>query len=50
MPLKLKGQYQNYTVADISSLRVAGYNGEFTSLERGVFDYVSNYLKLNKRY
>ena len=50
MPSALKNQYQNYTVADMSSLNSAGYKDAFYSLEEGVFDYITNYLAPNKRY
>ncbi|MFB6319197.1 ADP-glyceromanno-heptose 6-epimerase [Saccharicrinis sp. FJH54] len=43
-PLKLRGQYQYYTRADISKLRSAGYSAPFTTLESGVADYVKHYL------
>jgi len=39
-PDELKGKYQTFTQADISSLRRAGYNNEFTSLEDGIKAYV----------
>ncbi len=44
MPENLRDRYQYFTEADISSLRQAGYNKEFTSLEKGVEDYIKNYL------
>ena len=40
-PDKLKGKYQTFTQADPSNLRSAGYQKEFSSLEKGVTDYVS---------
>ncbi|MFC0878366.1 ADP-glyceromanno-heptose 6-epimerase [Saccharicrinis sp. FJH2] len=43
-PLKLRGQYQYYTKADISKLRSVGYTTPFTTLESGVSDYVKQYL------
>lgn len=39
-PEALKGKYQSYTEADISQLRVAGYRGEFATVEQGVAKYV----------
>lgn len=36
MPDSLKGQYQYFTQADLTKLRSAGYQEEFTSLEDGV--------------
>ena len=50
MPEKLKNQYQNYTVADISKLKSVGYDKPFYSLNDGVADYVKNYLIKNERY
>ncbi|HYF98395.1 MAG TPA: ADP-glyceromanno-heptose 6-epimerase [Coxiellaceae bacterium] len=38
-PDKLKGSYQSFTEADISSLRRAGYEEKFTSLEEGLRHY-----------
>lgn len=40
-PEHLKGSYQNYTQADISALRDAGYNGNFHSVEAGVNKYLN---------
>lgn len=39
-PSELKGFYQNFTMADISSLRNIGYKKEFTSLKLGVNNYI----------
>ena len=44
MPQSIRDQYQDYTSADPSRLRSAGWNREFTNLEDGIADYVSNYL------
>jgi ADP-L-glycero-D-manno-heptose 6-epimerase len=38
-PEHLKGCYQSFTEADISSLRKAGYTSEFTALEEGLKHY-----------
>ncbi len=43
-PDHLKGRYQNYTQADISRLRAAGFDGQFRTVENGVADYIA-YLK-----
>lgn len=43
MPATLLKQYQDFTEADISCLRAAGYKKDFHSLERGIKDYVQNY-------
>lgn len=47
MPEHLKGQYQNFTEADMSKLSEAGLNYEFMSLEESVRDYVVNHLQKN---
>jgi ADP-L-glycero-D-manno-heptose 6-epimerase len=39
-PDHLKGRYQSYTQADISSLRAAGYDAPFMSVEEGVPHYL----------
>ena len=44
MPEDLRNTYQNFTEADMSKLRAAGYSKPFYSLEEGVNDYVKNYL------
>jgi ADP-L-glycero-D-manno-heptose 6-epimerase len=44
MPEKLRGQYQSFTQARTDRLRAAGFAGQFTSLEDGVFRYVRDYL------
>lgn len=44
MPENLREKYQYFTEADMSKLRAAGYDAEFTSLEEGVKDYVQNYM------
>ena len=38
-PADLKGKYQEFTEADLSNLRNAGYNEEFISLEEGLHQY-----------
>jgi ADP-L-glycero-D-manno-heptose 6-epimerase len=44
MPTELLGKYQYFTEANVGKLRASGYTEEFYSLERGVNDYVENYL------
>lgn len=44
MPPELKGQYQYYTEADISRLKMAGCPVRFTPLEEAVQEYVRYYL------
>lgn len=39
-PDHLKGAYQNYTQADISGLRAAGYEREFLTVQQGVANYL----------
>lgn len=39
-PGELRGRYQNYTQADISALRHAGYTTEFKTVEQGVKEYL----------
>jgi ADP-L-glycero-D-manno-heptose 6-epimerase len=44
MPLSLRDRYQYFTEAKLGRLRAAGYEGQFTSLEDGIGDYVRGYL------
>ncbi|MCX6164404.1 MAG: NAD-dependent epimerase/dehydratase family protein, partial [Ignavibacteriae bacterium] len=44
MPEVLINKYQNFTQADISKIRKAGYSKNMTDVEDAVKDYVSNYL------
>ncbi|MEI7614283.1 MAG: ADP-glyceromanno-heptose 6-epimerase [Betaproteobacteria bacterium] len=39
-PEALKGKYQNFTQADLTQLRQAGYDAPFASVEEGVAQYV----------
>jgi ADP-L-glycero-D-manno-heptose 6-epimerase len=50
MPADLMDKYQYFTEASMLKLKHAGYEEAFTSLERGVDDYVRNYLSLRKYY
>lgn len=50
MPDHLRDKYQYFTQADISKLRLAGYNSPFSSVLQGVSDYVINYLNTNSPY
>ncbi len=43
-PENIRNTYQYYTQAEISKLRSAGYQKEFTSLEDGVREYVRDFL------
>jgi ADP-L-glycero-D-manno-heptose 6-epimerase len=49
-PKDIRDKYQYFTQANMSKLRKAGYKKEFTSLEDGVKDYVSNYLTTNSYF
>ena len=46
IPEDIRDKYQYFTEANMTKLREAGYDKEFTSLEEGVEDYVKNYLML----
>jgi ADP-L-glycero-D-manno-heptose 6-epimerase len=39
-PEHLKGRYQSFTEADISSLRTVGYDTPFNTVEEGVYQYM----------
>jgi len=43
-PKDIRDKYQYFTEADMSKLKLIGYDRPFTELEAGVNDYVSNYL------
>ena len=47
IPEDIRDKYQYFTEANMTKLREAGYDKEFTSLEDGVSDYVKNYLMKN---
>ena len=44
-PEMLHGKYQNYTQADISALRSAGYQEPFLNVQQGITRYVEQLLK-----
>lgn len=46
-PEDLKGRYQSYTQADISTLRAAGYAAPFLTVEQGVQRYCARLLQLD---
>ncbi|MBS1934251.1 MAG: ADP-L-glycero-D-mannoheptose-6-epimerase, partial [Bacteroidetes bacterium] len=50
MPEDIRDKYQYFTEAKMQKLRSVGYVDEFYSLERGVDDYVRNYLAKQKFY
>jgi ADP-L-glycero-D-manno-heptose 6-epimerase len=49
-PIDIRDKYQYFTQATMEKLRNLGYNKPFTSLEDGVYDYVTNYLLKNENY
>ena len=50
MPEDIRDKYQYFTEASMEKLKAAGYTNEFYSLEKGVDDYVRNYLNKNSFY
>lgn len=44
MPENLRGKYQYFTESDNSNLLSTGLKVKFTSLEKGINDYIKNYL------
>lgn len=46
-PIDIRDKYQYFTEANMRKLINTGYNQKFTSLEEGMFDYVTNYLNKN---
>lgn len=50
MPEDIRSTYQYFTEAKMQKLRSVGYMDEFYSLEKGVDDYVRNYLNKEKYY
>jgi ADP-L-glycero-D-manno-heptose 6-epimerase len=49
-PIDIRNKYQYFTEANMDKLRRVGYEKPFTSLEKGVHDYVTNYLLKNEYY
>ncbi|MBL7742403.1 MAG: ADP-glyceromanno-heptose 6-epimerase [Chitinophagaceae bacterium] len=49
-PVDIRDKYQYFTEADMNKLRKAGYKEDFWSLEKGVEDYVKNFLSGHKYY
>lgn len=43
-PVDIRDKYQYFTEANMEKLKSIGYRKEFTSLEEGARDYVTNYL------
>lgn len=50
MPENLKSKYQDFTQADMTKLRSAGYKNEITPLSEAVSDYVENFLNKSDRF
>ncbi len=50
IPEDIRDKYQYFTEATMDKLKAAGYTNEFYSLEKGVDDYVRNYLAKNVFY
>ena len=50
MPEDIRDKYQYFTEAKMNKLKSAGYTKEFYSLEKGVEDYIRNYLGPNCFY
>ncbi len=50
MPEDIRDKYQYFTEAKMEKLIEAGYPYHFTSLEKGVDDYVRNYLSKDRIY
>tara|TARA_B100000676_G_scaffold309679_1_gene373951 strand:+ start:54 stop:1046 length:993 start_codon:yes stop_codon:yes gene_type:complete len=49
-PVTIREHYQYFTEANITRLREAGYNKNFTSLEEGISQYISNFLETTDPY
>jgi ADP-L-glycero-D-manno-heptose 6-epimerase len=47
-PIDIRDKYQYFTEAKMDKLRKAGYKEKFISLEKGVDDYVKNYLETGR--
>ena len=50
MPEDIRDKYQYFTEANMQKLKDAGYNDNFYSLEKGIDDYVRNYLDKGEFY
>jgi ADP-L-glycero-D-manno-heptose 6-epimerase len=50
MPEDIRDKYQYFTEASMDKLKAVGYTKDFYSLEKGVDDYVRNYLSKNTFY
>jgi ADP-L-glycero-D-manno-heptose 6-epimerase len=50
LPAELKGQYQDFTQAEITKLRGVGFQKSFMTIEEAIGDYVKNYLMEHAHY
>lgn len=50
IPENIINQYQNYTCAEIKKLIDVGYQKEMTSIDKGIHDYITNYLTKQDKY
>ena len=50
IPEDIRDKYQYFTEAKMDKLAKAGYSQQFYTLEKGVGDYVRNYLSANRYY
>lgn len=50
IPIDIRNQYQYYTQAEMKKLKSLGYRKSFHSLENGIDEYVTRYLKKNMIY
>ncbi len=50
IPEDIRDKYQYFTQADMKKMRQIGYKKSFSSLEKGIADYVKNYLIQNNEY
>jgi ADP-L-glycero-D-manno-heptose 6-epimerase len=49
MPLEIRSKYQYHTQAEMGKLRAAGYRKPFASIEKGVREYVRDYLSKRRK-
>jgi len=50
MPDGLRERYQYFTEADMTKIKSVGMSFEFTTLEKGIEDYLESYLLKEDRY
>jgi ADP-L-glycero-D-manno-heptose 6-epimerase len=49
-PEDIREKYQYFTEASMNKLRKAGYDENFFSIEKGIDDYVKNFLLSHSYY